>query len=198
MKNRGGKGVFLSGIQIADMEVYQHIQNWLGLNSTPGDLTYLQIALRAVIVFIISLVIVRLGAKRFLARKSAFDMILAFMLGSMLSRAINGSAPFFETLVGGLVLVAVHRFLAILSYRFKTLGRLVKGGDDVVIEDGKMVEKAMRKNHFTENDLLEDLRLTSHESPAEVKCARIERSGELSAIPKEKGSVPPKRRSIAH
>jgi uncharacterized membrane protein YcaP (DUF421 family) len=58
----------------------------------------LQVSLRALIMFIAALIIVRLGSKRFLARKTAFDFILAFMLGSMLSRAINGSAELLPTL----------------------------------------------------------------------------------------------------
>ncbi len=44
--------------------------------------------------FAAALVMVRSGDKRFFARKSAFDVILGFMLASVLSRAINGSAPF--------------------------------------------------------------------------------------------------------
>ena len=68
----------------------------LGLKLQPHELGYGQIILRALIVFIGSLIIVRLGAKRFLGRKTIFDFILAFILGSMLSRAINGSSPFFS------------------------------------------------------------------------------------------------------
>lgn len=162
----------------------------LGLKLQPHELGYGQIILRALIVFVASLIIVRLGAKRFLGRKTVFDFILAFILGSMLSRAINGSAPFFQTLVGGLALVMFHRLLAWLSFRFHTFGQLVKGNDDTIIANGKMQRDAMARNYFTERDLLEDLRLKSHESPSEVKDARIERSGDLSVIPFEKGSKP--------
>ncbi len=162
----------------------------LGLKLEPHELGYGQIVLRALIVFVVALVIVRLGAKRFLGRKTAFDYILAFVLGSMLSRAINGSAPFFQTLLGGLALVAFHRMLAWLSFHFHGLGRLVKGSDDLIIENGELRENAMRRNYFTQGDLMEDLRLKSHESPADVKSARIERSGDLSVVPFEKSTKP--------
>lgn len=166
------------------------MEDLLGLKLQPHDLGYGQIVLRALIVFIVALIVVRLGAKRFLGRKTAFDYILAFVLGSMLSRAINGSAPFLQTLVGGLALVMFHRFLAWLSFRYHFIGRLVKGTDDVVIDKGEMQREAMKKNYFTERDMLEDLRLKSHESPSEVKNARIERSGDLSVIPFTKEVVP--------
>jgi uncharacterized membrane protein YcaP (DUF421 family) len=163
----------------------------LGLKLEPHELGYGQIVLRALIVFVVALVVVRLGAKRFLGRKTAFDFILAFILGSMLSRAINGSAPFLQTLVAGLAVVLFHRFLAWLSFRYHAFGRLVKGTDDVVIEKGELQHDAMRRNYFTERDLMEDLRLKSHETPAEVKSARIERSGDLSVIPLEKTKPQP-------
>src|SRR5216117_3922333 len=146
------------------MEVLEKI---LGLNVEPRHLDFLQVSLRALIVFVAALVTVRLGSKRFLGRKTAFDFILAFILGSMLSRAINGSAPFFATLVGGLVLVLTHRLIAVLAFHSRKFGDLVKGTDEIVVENGQLRKKAMRKNQLSERDLLEDLRLKSHTSPAE-------------------------------
>jgi uncharacterized membrane protein YcaP (DUF421 family) len=164
------------------MDAYDYVSKLLGLDLEPQNLDFLQVSLRAIVVFIAALVMVRTGAKRFLGRKAAFDIILAFILGSMLSRAISGSAPFFPTLLGGFVLVWFHRLIAALSFRFHKLGTLVKGTDDIIIENGKVNTEAMRKNFLSERDLLEDLRLKSHESPAEIKTARIERSGDLSVI----------------
>jgi hypothetical protein len=46
----------------------------LGLNHPPADLTFLQIGLRAILVFIATLAVVRCGARRFLSGKSAFDV----------------------------------------------------------------------------------------------------------------------------
>jgi len=160
------------------------LENLLGLELEPGELGFLQVAVRAAIVFVTALVAVRIGSKRFLGRKTAFDFILAFILGSMFSRAINGSAPFFPTLVGGILLVLIHRLVAILGFHFPKFGTLVKGTDEIVIEDGRIRPEALQKNHLTEKDLLEDLRLKSHGSPEEVKCARFEPSGDLSVIPK--------------
>jgi uncharacterized membrane protein YcaP (DUF421 family) len=86
-------------------------------------------------------------------------------------------------LVAGFALVGFHRLLAMLSFHSHFLGRLVKGTDDIVIENGEVKREAMKKNFLTDRDLLEDLRLKAHDSPAEVKSARIERSGDLSVIP---------------
>lgn len=157
----------------------------LGIALEPKDLNYWQVALRGIIVFIAGLVMVRIGAKRFLARKTAFDVILAFVLASMLARAINGSAPFFPTIVCGFVLVLFHRLIAAIAFHWHHFGTFVKGRDDVIIENGQVCPEALRRHHLSERDLLEDLRLKSFDSPAQVKCARLERSGDVSVIPME-------------
>ena len=167
------------------LEIMSALQKLLGLGVEPRQLDFLQVSLRALVVFIAALIMVRLASKRFLGRKTAFDFILALILGSTLSRAINGSAPFFPTLAGAFVLVLVHRLFAVLAFQFHGFGVLIKGKDDLVIADGQVQQRTLRKNHLSEQDLLEDLRLKSHASPAEVQYARLERSGDLSVIPKK-------------
>src|ERR1700736_1641982 len=159
----------------------------LGLGAEPKDLTFTQIALRGVIVFIVTLIMVRLGHKRSLARKTAFDVVLLVILASVLSRAINGSAAFFSTLGGGFVLVFLHRLLALLAYHSHAFGILIKGRPDVVVEDGDFVWNQMHRNHVSTHGIEEDMRLSlKSEDISQVKRARVERSGDVSFIPKHK------------
>lgn len=161
----------------------------LGLHVEPKDLLFHQIALRGIVVFLLALVMVRLGDKRFLSKKTAFDAILGFILASMLARVVNGSAAFWPTIGGGFVLVGLHRLIAFLSRRSTKFGYLVKGTSDVVIRDGQIVEAGLRCNDLSEEDLLEDLRIHGRvASPAEVKVAYAERNGDVSVVPKEKHS----------
>jgi uncharacterized membrane protein YcaP (DUF421 family) len=76
------------------------LNSLLGLGREATALTFLQISLRGVIVFIATLIIVRCGDRRFLSQKTAFDAVLGFILASMLARAVNGTAAFFPTLGG--------------------------------------------------------------------------------------------------
>ena len=165
----------------------EQIEQLLGLTSDPKNLTFLQIGLRGILVFLTALVMVRVGDKRFLPKKTAFDAILVFVLASMLARAINGSATFFPTLGGGFVLIFLHRLMGKLAFRWHKFGKLVKGTHDVVIQDGNVIKESMRKNDITEHDLQEELRLNGNVASAnEVKEARMERSGEISVIHFEK------------
>src|ERR1700739_97189 len=119
------------------MNIYMEIKAILGLGLDPKELSFVQISLRGTIVFLAALAMVRVGNKRFLARLSAFDAILGFILASMLARAVNGTSAFFPTLGAGFVLVGLHALMARQSFRSKWIGFLVKGHSDVLVEDGK-------------------------------------------------------------
>ena len=92
---------------------WNSFETLIGLSVEPKDLTFVQISLRGIIVFLATLIMIRLGHKRLLTRRTPFDAILLVILAAVLSRAINGSAAFFATLGGGVVLVLLHRLFAI-------------------------------------------------------------------------------------
>src|SRR5262245_63520829 len=96
--------------------VSQLLHASLGLGIEPRDLTFLQVSVRGVTVFIATLIMVRLGSKRSLAEKTAFDAVFIVIIGSMLARAINGSEAFFPTLGAGFVLVFLYRLFGIAAY----------------------------------------------------------------------------------
>lgn len=63
-------------------------------------------ALRAFVMYLGTLILVRLGKKRFMGQNSAFDVVLLFILGSVLSRGVDGTAPMWGSFMAGLALVA--------------------------------------------------------------------------------------------
>jgi uncharacterized membrane protein YcaP (DUF421 family) len=159
----------------------------LGLGREATALTFLQISLRGVIVFLATLVIVRCGDRRFLSQKTAFDAVLGFILASMLARAVNGTAAFFPTLGGGFVLVILHRVLAFWARRSHAFGYLIKGRSDTLIRDGQLDQELARRNRLSEHDVLEDLRLHGNVAAvADVSLAVFERNGRISVVPRER------------
>jgi uncharacterized membrane protein YcaP (DUF421 family) len=161
----------------------QSIGALLGLGAEPKELTFLQVSLRGIIVFIVTLVMVRISSKRSLAEKTAFDAALIIIIASVLARAVNGSAPFFPTLGTGFILVLLHRLLGVAAYYSHGFGILIKGKAAVLVEDGRLQRKNMGLNHISEHDLEEDMRLdAATEDLSKIKIARLERSGDISFI----------------
>jgi len=117
-----------SGDKILPMNAFWNsFETLLGFGVEPRNLTFVQISLRGIIVFLVTLATIRLGHKRSLSRKTPFHAVLLVILAAVLSRAINGSAAFFATLGGGVVLVLLHRVFAFLTFYSHRFGILVKG-----------------------------------------------------------------------
>jgi uncharacterized membrane protein YcaP (DUF421 family) len=156
----------------------------LALTTELGEMDAGPMALRTVVVYAFTLALVRLGSRRLLARASAFDVIVAIMLGSIVSRAINGTAPFIPTLLAGAALLATHLLLAALAFRFDWFSSVMKGERIALIRNGEMQRSGMRRASVTRGDLDEALRLeTGHADPSKIELAYMERSGRISVIP---------------
>jgi len=162
------------------------LQTLLGISTEAKELTFLQVSVRGVIVFIATLVMVRLSSKRSLAEKTAFDAVLVVIIGSMLSRAINGSAAFLPTLGSGFVLVLLHRLFGFTAFYSHAFGIVLKGKPAVLVQNGRLQHKNMLWNHISEHDLQEDMRLEAKtEDLSKIRTARVERSGDISFIKTE-------------
>jgi len=161
------------------------VSTLIGVGQDAAHLTFLQIALRGVVVFVATVAMIRCGDRRFLSQKTAFDAVLGFILASMLARAVNGNSAFFPTLGGGFVLVLLHRLLASWSRRSHLVGYLVKGRHDVLIRDGQLDEAVAAGNQLSRRDVLEDLRLHGNVRDVdEVALAVYERNGQIRVVPK--------------
>ncbi len=158
--------------------------HWVWAHSL-HTLTFLQMALRAIIMYVAGLMMLRLaGDRRFGGRYTDFDVILSITFGSLLSRGINGSAPFWVTIGAGFVLVGMNRLFAFIAKRSRRFSQVISGNPLTLIQDGEIQLSNMNKAHVSQTDLISSLRSNAHLSdPSKVKVARFERSGQISVIP---------------
>ncbi|RIK33716.1 MAG: DUF421 domain-containing protein [Chloroflexi bacterium] len=162
-------------------DLWRGIEQALGLDAEALNVG--QMALRTLIIYFVALFMVRVGEKRFLGKSTAFDVIIGVMLGSLVSRAITNVDQFIPIIVSGFLMVALHWLLAAIAFRSDWIAALIKGDHRVLVRDGEIQWDAMRKSHIGENDLMSALRLEARVTDlAEVKEARLERSGEISVI----------------
>jgi uncharacterized membrane protein YcaP (DUF421 family) len=157
-----------------------------GVDGHPTELTLTQICVRSLIIFVCGLIIMRAGDRRSLSQKTAFDALFIVLLGSMLSRAINGSGPLWLTIGSSFALMIVHRVCAWIAFHNHPFGDLVKGQEVPLVRNGKIDWKAMTKCLVSKNDLEEDLRLSAKtEDLSSIRLAQLERSGDVSFIKEE-------------
>jgi uncharacterized membrane protein YcaP (DUF421 family) len=149
-------------------------QRPLGLN---------QVIARSVLLFLVAIFLVRAGKSRLLGRATTLDVLLGFILGSLLSRGMTGSASLSETIASSLALIASHWLLTAACCRWHRFGDLVKGHAVELVRDGKPLVENMRQSHLSEHDLLEQMRLNGNVAEVnEVKMAYKERNGEISVV----------------
>lgn len=154
----------------------------VGIAGKAEDLGAAEMAVRAVLVYLVVVFIVRLGKKRFLSRATAFDVIIGIILGSMAGRAITGNAPLWPSMAACATLLAVHWILSAAALRSHAFGTAIKGGNRVLIRDGETDDEALRQEHLTEHDLNEALRQHGLTDCKDVAEARLERDGSISVI----------------
>ena len=167
------------------MELHEIWSATLGLGEEARDLGAMQVVARVVIVYAVTLIIVRLGKKRFMGRGTAFDVIVGIIVGSVASRAITGNAPLGPALAGVATLLALHWLFSAIALHWHGFGTAVKGHSRVVIRDGAIDEDRLRAAHLTHRDLDEDLRSKGYVRVEDVAEGRIERDGTLSVQRKQ-------------
>ncbi|KIO77358.1 hypothetical protein TH53_09825 [Pedobacter lusitanus] len=147
------------------------------------NLTTLNMSLRAVMVYLILLLLIRISGTRTLAKKTAFDNIIVITVGALLSRVIVGASEFVPTVTAGFSLVVAHRCLAWISLRHPWLDKWIKGSRRLLYKNGIIHHQNLVKSLMSEEDLLESVRTGSNIDTLEkIEEARLERTGEVSII----------------
>lgn len=153
------------------------------------ELSILQIMSRCIVIYIFGIILIRIGDKRFIGKLTGFDIIIAVVIGSLLSRGITEPDRLLTAMAACLLLILIHRLFSFIAFHSDRFGDLIKGQDRVVIRDGEIQWDAVRKSHLSRQDLLQSLRLNAHTGDvSKIKIARLERNGDISVIFKEEES----------
>ena len=111
------------------------------LTTVFGDgeqLDALQMSARAIAVFFVALVLLRVAGRRSFGQRSPFDSCTTVLFGAVLSRAVVGASPFIPTLAAAASIVLMHRLIGWLSVRSDWFDRLASGEPRVLMANGKV------------------------------------------------------------
>lgn len=161
-----------------------------GMGVEPKSFTFWQMILRATVIYLAGWILIRGGEHRFLGKNTAFDVVLGFIFGSLLSRAINGAGPIIETILAGATLLALHWGFVSLAYYSDRLDGLINGPVRRLITRGEINTTNMRRARMNDRILRENLRVNGGVSdPSKVEEADYEPSGSVSVIPRRDARV---------
>jgi uncharacterized membrane protein YcaP (DUF421 family) len=159
------------------------------LFGTTGDVNAAQGCARAVVVFFYGLILLRISGRRTFAGMSALDTIIIIVAGSVLARAVTGSAPMDTAMAGAGMLVFLHWLVARLLARSEMLAHLVEGSAITIAQNGTVDDKARKSSKIAKSDIAEALRehgLDGMEELNKTLKLTLERSGRISVIKQER------------
>ena len=139
-------------------------------------------ALRALAVYALMLAVIRFLGKRTVGNFTAFDLLVALMLGEVVDEIIYGDIAFSQGLVAVGAIALAQYGNSWLSYWDHGFDRILEGTPTVVVQDGALQRKGLRTERMNEKDALAELRLQGVEDLREVKLAMIENDGHFSVI----------------
>jgi uncharacterized membrane protein YcaP (DUF421 family) len=157
------------------------IDDLLGL--TREELEWNHMVLRAVVVFILAIILIRVTGMRTFGTQSAFDIVLSITISGVLSRCITGHYPFFPTLLAATTLAVCHRLVAALS-RYGPVNKVIQGVPVCLYSGGKLHGKMFKWYSISENDLHRVLREHGLENMDKVDKIWYEVDGKISVIMK--------------
>jgi len=150
------------------------------------NLDALQMGMRSIAVFIVTLILIRISGRRSFGQRSPFDYVVAILLGATLSRVIVGASPALPTIVASLVIVVIHRGLAWACVHSPRLESFVVGVEREVYRDGQFNVHQLSAALTTKRDVFETARQELHTADLnEVSSAVLERNGQVSLIVKK-------------
>jgi uncharacterized membrane protein YcaP (DUF421 family) len=145
-----------------------------------------EIVVRATVLYFFVFILLKIMGKKELSGLSAFELILLITIGDLIQQGITQD----DTSMSGSILAVatIALWVMLLSYvSFKWAGarKLIEGVPVVVVQDGKILEEAMKIQRLHEDELMEQARHEGIEDLADLRFAVLESDGKFSFVKKD-------------
>ena len=145
----------------------------------------MDIVFRGIFLFAFIFLLTRVIGRRELSSLEPFDLILLIVIGDAIQQGLTQDD---YSVTGALIVIGTFAMLQILvsylSFRFPRLRPALDGEPIVVVQDGKAIEKNMKRERITVDEVLVEARQQQVASLDEIAWAVLETSGRISIIPK--------------
>jgi uncharacterized membrane protein YcaP (DUF421 family) len=145
----------------------------------------MDIVLRALVVYLFVLVLTRAVGRRELSTLEPFDLILLVMIGDLVQQGVTQND---FSVTGSFLAVGTIGVLTVLfsylPWRFQVLRPVLEGVPAILMQDGDVVEKNLRRHRLTQEEIAAAARVQNIGSLSEVRWAVLETNGQISFVKK--------------
>ena len=143
----------------------------------------MDLVLRTVFVFVLILVVTRAVGRRELSSMEPFDLILLVVIGDLVQQGVTQSD---YSITGTTTVIVTMALLVVgtayLSFRFKRLRPLLEGDPVLLISEGRLLERNLRRERMTVEEIRAEARQQSIGSLEDIRYAVLETNGKVSFI----------------
>ena len=143
----------------------------------------MDLVLRATVIFFFVFLVTRAVGKRELSSLEPFDLILLVVIGDLVQQGVTQSD---YSVTGAIIVIGTMALLTValsfVNFRFRRLRPLLEGEPVVLVEDGKVIERNMRRERITRAELEAEGRLQQIAGIEDMRWAVLETSGQISVI----------------
>jgi uncharacterized membrane protein YcaP (DUF421 family) len=143
----------------------------------------MDLVLRTVFVFVLILVVTRAVGRRELSSMEPFDLILLVVIGDLVQQGVTQSD---YSLTGTTTVIATIALLVVgtayLSFRFRRLRPILEGEPILLVSDGSIIQRNLRRQRLTVGELEAEARQQSIGSLGDVRYAVLETNGQISFL----------------
>ncbi|WP_314587166.1 DUF421 domain-containing protein [Paenibacillus terrigena] len=141
---------------------------------------------RTVLVYFIVFLVLRLMGKREIGKLSVFDLVISIMIAESAVFVLDDvKRPLWDGILPILTLLVIQVSIAYISLKNRTVRLLFDGRPSMIVNNGKLDADEMRRQRYTLDDLMQQLRDQQVENLNDVQFAMLETTGKLSVILKE-------------
>jgi uncharacterized membrane protein YcaP (DUF421 family) len=144
----------------------------------------MDLVLRAAVAFLVIFLVTRVVGRRELSTMEPFDLILLIVTGDLVQQGVTQSD---YSITGAITVIATIALLTValsyLSFKVPRLRPVLDGEPLVLVQDGEIIERNLRRERITIDELLAEARLQQIASLREVRFAVLETNGAISFIP---------------
>ena len=145
----------------------------------------MDLALRAVFLYAFVLLLMRVTGRRELSTLSAVDLVLLIILGDAIQQGLTQDD---YSVTGAVIVVSTIAALQVgtcyLTFRSRGARRVLEGEPVVIVQDGKLIERNLKRERLTEDEVAEEMRAQQIASVEDVEWGILETNGTMSFIPK--------------
>src|SRR2546423_962699 len=146
-------------------------------------LPILEKILRPILVYLFLIIGLRLSGKRELAQLNPFDLVVLLTLSNTVQNAIIGDD---NTITGGVIgatsLLVINYLVVRFLYDHRKLDQIVEGCAEILVQDGKVFTKRLKRELITKEELAAAARKQGFESLSEVRQCVLEPGGTLTFV----------------